>query len=158
MTFGSSELIYVAGSPLPIMIEEFEEEEEEEDAPEPPPQVPPSVPPRTRVARTTSTSPAPLGPECDPRTSASPERALDPRVAVTVPPPTQPAFVEPQPQPQSHAPEPPQTLPRTRRAARETPTVVAPPRMYATISRRKNEPPGSSPVSCFTNNRRARVK
>ena len=157
MTFGSSELIYVAGSPLPIMIEEFEEEEEE-DAPEHPPLVPPSVPRRTRVARTTSTSPAPLGPECDPRTSASPERALDPRVAVTVPPPTQPAFVEPQPQPQSHAPEPPQTLPRTRRAARETPTVVAPPRMYATISRRKNEPPGSSPVSCFTNNRRARVK
>ena len=156
MTFGSSELIYVAGSPLPIMIEEFEEEEEEE-APEHPPLVPPSVPRRTRVARTTSTSPAPLGPECDPRTSESPERALDPRVAVTVPPPTQPAFVEPQPE-SKHAPEPPQTLPRTRRAARETPAVVAPPRMYATISRRKNEPPGSSPVSCFTNNRRARVK
>ena len=151
MTFGSSELIYVAGSPLPIMIEEFEEEEEEEDAPEPPPQVPPSVPPRTRVARTTSTSPAPLGPECDPRPSASPERVSDPRVAGTVPPQTQQAFVEPQPESQ---PEPPQTLPRTRRAARETPAVVAPPRMYATISRRKNEPPGSSPVSCLTNNRR----
>ena len=28
--FGSNELIYVPGSPLPIMIEEVEEEEEEE--------------------------------------------------------------------------------------------------------------------------------
>ena len=30
MVFGSNELIYVAGSPLPIMMEEVDEEEEEE--------------------------------------------------------------------------------------------------------------------------------
>ena len=47
MTFGSNELIYVPGSPLPIMIEEFEEDDEDVD-------VAPSVPPRTKVARTSS--------------------------------------------------------------------------------------------------------
>ena len=42
MTLGSSELLYVAGSYLPITIEEAEEEEEEcrEEPPKPPPRVP----------------------------------------------------------------------------------------------------------------------
>merc|ERR1712226_1209590 len=40
MTLGSSELLYVAGSYLPITIEEEEEDEEPPRPPKPPPRVP----------------------------------------------------------------------------------------------------------------------
>merc|ERR1719357_876282 len=52
LMFGSNELIYVAGSSLPIMIEELEEEEYENDTETP------SVPPRApKVARTRTPEP-----------------------------------------------------------------------------------------------------
>jgi len=62
--FGSNELIYVPGSPLPIMIEEAEEEEDEveddmvRDTPDQDDNIrnsPPSAPPRSKVARTSMT-------------------------------------------------------------------------------------------------------
>ena len=45
MTFGSNELIYVPGSPLPITVEEFEDDEVVDN-------VIPTAPPRTKVAKT----------------------------------------------------------------------------------------------------------
>ena len=52
MTFGSNELIYVAGSNLPIMIEQLEEEEYEKEFETP------TVPPRApKVARTRTPEP-----------------------------------------------------------------------------------------------------
>ena len=47
VTFGSNELIYVPGSPLPITVEEFEDEEVVDDV-----NVIPTAPPRTKVAKT----------------------------------------------------------------------------------------------------------
>ena len=48
MIFGSNELIYVPGSPLPITVEEFEDDEVVDDV------VVPTAPPRTKVAKTSS--------------------------------------------------------------------------------------------------------
>ena len=149
MTFGSNELIYVPGSPLPIMMEEMEEEEEEEAAPP----VAPSAPPRTKVARTTKLEPPPqfeclqssnsesvltTTPECVPRKKIKnkPNPVCDSY-----------AFVEPVKLPDisaeiidDAADKTPQTLPRTRRGQhKQNPiktsreTVSPPPRMYATI-------------------------
>ena len=146
MTFGSNELIYVPGSPLPIMLEEMEEEEEESPA------APPSAPPRTKVARTPKLDPPPQfeclqsfysepvlnnTPECVPRkkVKSKPNPECDSY-----------AFVDPvkvpdvKAEPDDVADKTPQTLPRTRRGQnKQNPiktsceTVSPPPRMYTTI-------------------------
>ena len=148
MVFGSNELIYVAGSPLPIMLEEFDEEEEEVD--------PPSVPPRSKVART-SLHLLPVGFDCDPFHSPPIENNSTKEAEPSEPP-------HPHAKPRSkikssatafddpvfyaETTKPPETLPRTRRGQKqkmrtcvetEPLSVSPPPRMYATIPRKKNE-------------------
>ena len=147
MVFGSNELIYVAGSPLPIMMEEVDEEEEEVD--------PPSVPPRSKVART-SLHLLPVDFDCDPLPSSLPiennsSLGLE-EAEIPKPPHAKPrskikstvtAFDDPVIYAETS--KPPETLPRTRRGQKQVRTCVEieplsvspPPRMYATIPRKK---------------------
>ena len=147
--FGSNELIYVAGSPLPIMMEEYDEEEEEAD--------PPSVPPRSKVARTSlHLHPVDF---CDALPSTLPIENTEIQVAESSEPPQakprskikskspdqHSAFVDPVINVETASP--PETLPRTRRGQKRVRTCVEteplsvspPPRMYATIPRKKSE-------------------
>ena len=149
--FGSNELIYVAGSPLPIMMEEFEEEEEEEEEVDPP-----SAPPRSKVART-SLHLLPVDFDCDPLPSSLPiENNSSPEEAEIPKPPhakprskiksTVTAFDDPVFYAETS--KPPETLPRTLKRQKRVKTcvetvpprvVTPPPRMYATIPRKKHE-------------------
>ena len=171
MMFGSNELIYVPGSPLPIMIEEFEEDDEDIDT-----SVAPSVPPRTKVARTSSMTKPDLLP--------SYPKPL-PRITLTEdsdeegpnPPEIKPrlknklkhyksepfAFVDTDPMFPPAASDPiddikvPETLPRTRRGQNKNKVVEnilepcvsisPPPRMYATIPRKRKIDPNPVCVS-----------
>ena len=159
MVFGSNELIYVAGSPLPIMMEEFDEEEEEVD--------PPSAPPRSKVARTSlHLLPVDL---CDPFPSLLPlENNSTPEAEPLEPPQAKPRSKSKYPSTDQHpafddpmfyaeTTKPPETLPRTHRGQKrvktcvdtEPPCVVTPPpRMYATIPRKKH---GTSQLVSFVN-------
>ena len=155
MVFGSNELIYVPGSPLPITMEEVEEEEEEAD--------PPSAPPRSKVART-SQHLIPVDFVCDPflpspntenYSAEEPERVTSGHTPLAKPRSKlkstvsnqKPAFDVPDPVFYAKTENPPETLPRTRRGQKHESSadnepcspdgVSPPPRIYATIPRKK---------------------
>ena len=167
MTFGSNELIYVPGSPLPIMIEEFEDEDEDVDT-----SVAPSVPPRTKVARTPSmtqpewfdSDPTPL-PSITVTEDEGPPPEIKPRLKNKIKhyKSAPLAFVDPEPELTLAASvqlddiKAPETLPRTRRGQNKNKVVEnivdpcvnisPPPRMYATIPRKRKIDPNPVCVS-----------
>ena len=130
--FGSNELIYVPGSPLPIMIEEEEEEEEEEVEEEL--EKTPTVPPRSKVSRRARAA------------SNDYEMLAPPSLTGTKPTLDNIAFS------QSDQPPPlppcPHTFPRTKKLKVDSEALLVspPPRKYATVQR-KEEAKSKSNVS-----------
>ena len=133
MMFGSNELIYVPGSPLPIMIEEEEEEEEEELEKV---EETPTVPPRSKVSKR-------LRAVCD-----SPDQSLpgpaSPDYEVLSPParnktkPSLANFAFPESDQPPPPPPCPHTFPRTKKLKVDSDALVSPPpRKYATIQRKE---------------------
>ena len=145
MMFGSNELIYVPGSPLPIMIEEEEEEEEEKLEQL---EKTPTVPPRSKVSKRARAEG--LSSVCDSPDLSSPAPASNDYEMLS--PPTRnkskptlsnTAFPESsQPPP---APPCPHTFPRTKKLKVDSDALVSPPpRKYATVQRKEAAKPNVS--------------
>ena len=135
--FGSNELIYVPGSPLPIMIEEEEEEELAEEEKEP--KKTPTVPPRSKVSRKARAE----GPSSVCELSLSGPASND--YEMLAPPsrtrnkPTLDNIAFSQSDQPPPLPPCPHTFPRTKKLKVDSDArlVSPPPRKYATIQRKE---------------------
>ena len=134
MMFGSNELIYVPGSPLPIMIEEEEEEELEEEQEKL--EETPAVPPRSKVSKRArgvcdspeQSLPAPASPDYEVLSPPTRNKTKPSLANIAFPESDQP----PPPPPCPH------TFPRTKKLKVDSDALVSPPpRKYATVQRKE---------------------
>ena len=137
--FGSNELIYIPGSPLPIMIEEEEEEELEEELEKL--EETPAVPPRSKVSkRARAEGPSSV---CDVQDQSLPGPGSNDYEMLSPPPRNKTKPLDNIAFPQSdQPPPPPHTFPRTKKLkvdsdALVSPLVSPPPRKYATLQRKE---------------------